>query len=120
MFWLEVDLKTQTATLHRDDCIHIKPEATDRKGVNTMKADGGWLSFSSVGEAMRFHKTQRLNGEVQACLLCKPLNHISDVSIAGLDINTPRTGCDACGTRVDVLDTKSSYRRLIDRLLGPK
>lgn len=120
MFWLEVDLKHQTLTIHRDDCIHIKPEATDRIGVNEMKADGGWLKFSSVGEAMRYHKTKRLSGEAQACLLCKPLDHLNDVSMAGLDINTPRTGCDACSTHVEVLDTKSSYRRLIDRLLGTK
>jgi hypothetical protein len=120
MFWLDIDLKAQTATLHRADCIHIKPEATANKGVNEMRADGGWYSFSSVGEAMRFHKKQRLSGEVQSCLLCKPLDHIGDVTMAGLDINAPRTGCDACGTHVEVLDTKSSYRRLMDRLLGPK
>lgn len=120
MFWLDVELNAGTATLHRKDCIHIKPMATEQKGVNEMRVSGGWFSFPSVGEAMRFHKTQRLSGEVTACFLCRPFDHIGDVTMAGLDINAPKTGCDACGTRVDVLDTKSSYRRLMDRLLGPK
>ncbi len=120
MFWLDVDLKAGTATLHRDDCIHIKPEATAAKGLNEMRAEGGWFSFPSVGEAMRFHKAQRLSGEVQACLYCKPLDQINDVSAAKLDINIPRTGCDACGTSVNVMDTKSSYRSLVDRLIGEK
>lgn len=120
MFWLNIDLPTQTATLHRGDCIHAEPKATDLKGINEMKADGGWFSFESVGEAMRFHKTKKLSGEFHACLLCKPLDHINGVSMAALDISTPRTGCDACATRVEVLDTKSSFRRLLDKLVGEK
>ncbi|MCX6648639.1 MAG: hypothetical protein NTV61_04540 [Candidatus Bathyarchaeota archaeon] len=120
MFWLDVDLPTQTATLHRGECIHIEPKATDRRGVNEMRAEGGWFSFESAGEAMRFHKTKRLSGDVKTCLLCRPLDHLEDVAMAGLDISTPRTGCEACATKVEVLDTKSSYRRLLDRLLGSK
>jgi hypothetical protein len=120
MFWLDIDTPAQMATLHRGECIHVTPKATERKGVNEMRADGGWFSFKSVGEAMRFHKTKRLSGEVKSCLYCKPLDHISDVAMAGLDISTPRTGCEACGTRVEVLDTKSNYRRLLDRLLGDR
>ncbi len=120
MFWLDVDLQRSAATLHRGECIHIEPKATERKGVNEMKADGGWFRFESAGEAMRFHKTQRLSGEVNICLLCKPLNHLQDVTAAELDISTPRTGCDACATRVEVLDTKSSFRRLLDRLVDEK
>jgi hypothetical protein len=120
MFWLDVDLPAQTAILHRGECIHVAPKATERKGVNEMKADGGWFSFESAGAAMRFYKVKRLSGDVNACLYCKPLNHLDDVAMAGLDINSPRTGCDACNTRVEVFDTKSSYRRLLDKLLGPK
>jgi hypothetical protein len=120
MFWLDVDLKAGTTTLHREDCLHIKPEATEAKGLNEMRADGGWFNFPSVGEAMRFYKVQRLSGEVQACLYCKPLDHIGEVSMAKLDVNVPRTGCEACGTSIKVMDTKSNYRSLVERLLGEK
>jgi len=120
MFWLDIDLKTRVATLHRGECIHISPKATETRGVNEMRADGGWFSFETAGEAMRFHKSKKLSGEVQTCLLCKPLDHIESVDIAKFDISTPRTGCDACATRVEVMDTKSTYRRLVDKLLGPK
>lgn len=120
MFWLDVDLPSGTATLHRSDCLHISPKASERKGVNEMRADGGWFSFDSAGAAMRFYKVKRLSGEVNACLLCKPLDHIDGVEAASLDIKTPLTGCAACGTRVDVMDTKSTYKRLVDRLMGQK
>jgi hypothetical protein len=118
MFRLDVDLPTQTATLHRGECIHMASKATERKGVNEMKADGGWFSFNSAGEAMRFHKVKRLSGEVKTCLYCKPLDHLDDVSMARLDVTAPRTGCEACVTKVEVVDTKSSYRRLLSKLLG--
>jgi hypothetical protein len=120
MFWLDVDLPAQTATLHRSECMHVFPKATDRRGVNKMKSEGGWFSFNSAGEAMRFHKIKRLSGDVKACLYCKPLEHLDDFAMAGLDISTPRTGCDACGTNIEILDTKSNYRRLLDKLIGAK
>ncbi len=118
MFWLNVDLPTQTATLHRENCIHVEPKETDLKGINKKKVDGGWFSFPSVGEAMRFHKVQRLSGEVQACQHCGPLDQIADVTAAKLDISIPRTGCDACGTGVKVGDRKS--KSIFERLLGEK
>jgi len=120
MFWLNIDLPTQTATLHKGDCIHADPKPTEFKGINEMKRDGGWFNFDSVGAAMRFFKTKRLSGEVHSCLFCKPLNQIANVTAASLDVKTPKTGCDACGTRVDVMDTKSTYKRLVDRFLGEK
>lgn len=120
MFWLDVDLLSGTATLHRGDCLHISPKASEGKGVNEMRADGGWFGFESAGEAMRFYKVKRLSGDVNSCLFCKPLDHIEGVEAASLDVKTPKTGCDACGTPVVVMDTKSTYRRLVDRLLGEK
>ena len=117
MFWLDVDLVAQTATLHTGDCVHIEPSATGRKGVNEMLAEGGWFSFDSIGEAMRFFKVKKLSGEVSSCLLCRPLDSLGEVSMAKLDVRTPRTGCDACIV-VEVVDTKSSYRRLLARLIG--
>jgi hypothetical protein len=120
MFWLEVDASTQTATLHRGECIHIAPKESDRKGINEMRMDGGWFSFESVGEAMRFFKVKKLNGEINYCLLCKPLDHLEDVSMARLDITAPRTGCETCVKEVEVVDTKSSYRRLLSKMLGSK
>jgi len=119
MFWLDVDLVTPAANLHTEECMYIQPQATDRKGVNEMQLDGGWFSFDSVGEAMRFFKVKKLNGEVAACLLCRPLDHISGVSMARLDVSPPRTGCDSV-KEIEVVDTKTSYRRLLSRLLGSR
>jgi len=82
-----------------------------------MRADGDWFSFNSIGEEKRFFKVNRLNGLVRSCLLCKPLNRLSQVSMASLDVKTPRAGCDTY-TVVEVVDTKSNYRRLLSRLLG--
>jgi hypothetical protein len=118
MFWLDVDLAAQTTILHTGDCVHIEPKTTERKGVNEMRVDGGWFSFETIGEAMRFYKVMKLSSEVASCLLCRPLDRLGEVSIAKLDIRTPRTGCDACVSEVEVVDTKSNYRRLLSRLLG--
>jgi hypothetical protein len=117
MFWLDVDLVSGAATLHKGDCLHIEPKATEQKGVNEMRTDGDWFSFDSIGEAMRFFKVKRLSVEVTYYLLCRPLDNLWEVSMASLDVRTPKTGCDIC-TIVEVVDTKSSYRRLLSRLLG--
>ena len=115
MFWLEVDSITQTATVHRGECIHITPKETDRKGLNEMRVDGGWFSFESVGDAMRFFKVKKLSGEINYCLLCKPLDHLEDVSMARLDVTAPRTGCEACIKEVEVVDTKSRYKVILQK-----
>ena len=82
--------------MHTGDCLHIKPSATERKGENEIRADGDWFSFNSIGEAKRFFKVKRLNGLVRSCLLCKPLDRLSEVSVASLDVKTLRAGCYAC------------------------
>ena len=120
MFWLDVDNPTQTATLHTGECIHITPKTTDKKGVNQMKIDGGWFSFNTVGEAMRHYKVNKLSCELTTCLYCKPLEAFPEISMARLDVTTPRTGCDIKIKELEVLDTKSSYRRLLSKLLGPR
>ncbi len=33
-----------------------------------MRVDGGWFSFDTIGEAIKFLKAKRLNGDVKACL----------------------------------------------------
>jgi hypothetical protein len=120
MFWLDVDLATQTTTLHKGDCIHIEPTSTERKGINEIRADGGWFSFNSIGEAMRFYKVKRLSGEVASCLLCRPLDNLIEVTMAKLDVSTPSTGCDTNIKAVEVMDTKSNYHRLLSRLLSDR
>ena len=120
MFWLDVNLVAQTSTLHTDDCIHIKSLATERKGVNEMRVDGGWFSFDSIGEAVRFYKVKRLSGEVSSCLVCRPLDNLGEIPMAKLDVRTPRTGCDACVNEVEVVDAKTSYRRLLSKILGSR
>ena len=120
MYWLDVDLVSNTTTLHTGECVRIEPKPKESKGVNEMRVDGGWFSFDTIGEAMRFTKVTKLSGDVASCLLCRPLDHLSDVSMARLDVMTPRTGCDAAVKEVEVLDTKSNYRRLLSRLLGER
>ena len=90
MFWLDVDLASHTTTLHTDECVHIEPKPNERKGVNEMRVDGGWFSFDTIGEAMRLYKVKKLSGEVASCLLCRPHDHLSDVSMARLDVMTPK------------------------------
>lgn len=120
MYWLDVDLVSNTTTLHTSECVHIEPKPNERKGVNEMRVYGGWLSFTTIGEAMRFYKVKKISGEVSSCLLCRPLDYMSDVSMARLDVRTPKTGCDAAVKEVEVLDTKSNYRRHLSRLLGER
>jgi len=61
-----------------------------------MRVDGGWFSFDTIGEAIKFLNAKRLNGNVKACLILRPLDELGEVSMAKLDVRTPRTGCEAC------------------------
>jgi len=60
-----------------------------------MHADGGWFSFGSIGEAVRFLKVKRVTVEVGSCLLCRPFNRFGEVLMSRLNVRKPRTGCDA-------------------------
>jgi len=53
MIWVEVDIPTNTCTIHSNlDCMYsVEKKETDLKGLNEMKAEGGWYSFVSLEEA---------------------------------------------------------------------
>ncbi|MBN2334193.1 hypothetical protein JXL21_01450 [Candidatus Bathyarchaeota archaeon] len=118
MFWLDIDLKGRTATVHRDECVHSVPEGTEDKGVNEMREGGGWFSFESVGEAMRFRKEQKLTGTVVMCSYCEPLSQLSPEPMASLNVHAVKTGCEMDTKALEVTDTKSTWKRLTRRLFG--
>ena len=119
MFWLDVDKPTKTATVHRDECVHAVPECGEHKGVNEMLRDGGWLSFDSVGEAMRLHKERRLTGKIVMCSVCTPLSQHSPEPMEKLKVRSVNTGCDLT-SELEVTDTKSQWRRLTEKPPGRK
>jgi hypothetical protein len=119
MFWLDVDKPTETSTVHRDECVHAVPIAGEHEGVDDMLRDGGWFSFDSVGEAMRFHKERRLTGRVAVCGVCEPLREYSPEPMAKLNVRSVKTGCDLV-TELEITETKSQWRRLTEKLLGRK
>jgi len=51
-YWLNVDVPTNTATLHADasPCADARRE-TDLKGRDSLKKDGGWLRFQTEAAA---------------------------------------------------------------------
>ena len=117
MYWLDVDKTTETSTVHRDTCVHAVPDASTHKGVNEMLGDGGWFSFDSLGDAMRFHKLSRLTGRVEMCGVCGPLGDHSPEPMAKLGVRSIKTGCDHA-TTLTVTDTKTRWRRLTEKLSG--
>lgn len=119
MYWLDVDKAAETSTVHRGECIHAVPDARGNKGVNEMLRDGGWFSFPSVGEAMRFHKERRLTGRVTMCSVCEPLSDHAPEPTAKLGVRIAKTGCDHA-TELMVTDTKSQWRRLTEKLSDEK
>lgn len=82
-----------------------------------MREGCGWFSFGSVGEAMRFHKEQRLTGTVVMCSICDPLNRLTE-PMAPLKVQTVNTWCDTDSTELVITDTKSHWKRLARRLFG--
>ena len=57
--WMNVDTPTKTCTMHRVGCRYeVGKYEIDRKGIEELKEDGGWLSFESLPHAeAHYHKT---------------------------------------------------------------
>ena len=128
MFWLNMDFKTGKNTVHRDICIHSVPENNALKEVNEIGKEGGWFSFQSVGEAVRYIKTNKISGLIQHCEYCTPLKSMSPEPRATLGIKSTATGCAACGKCASkqeslpesfkITDTKSIASRLNRKIFG--
>ncbi len=130
MFWLDVDLKSGRNTVHRDDCVHSVPENTPSKGMSEMGDEGGWFSFSSMGETVRHTKINRINGLIMFCSHCKPTQSMTPEPRAKLGLKTTALGCAACGKcamgqssepeRMEITDTKTIASRLTRKLFGSR
>jgi len=127
MFVMDVDYKSGSNTLHREECVHAVPDNSRDKAIGKLGEGGGWLSFTSPGEALRWLKENRVRGLIVHCRQCAPLSTMTPEPVAKLNINLPKTGCDACtsadcgcSTEMEVTDTKSQYKRLVSRFLGDK
>lgn len=56
MFWLYVGHPTTIWKLRKAGCVYCKPSDSTRKGVNTMKEEGGWFKFKTYAGAHEFYK----------------------------------------------------------------
>lgn len=125
MYVMDVDYKSGQNTLHREDCVHAVPDNSPDKAVGKLGEGGGWLRFTSPGEALRWLKQNRVRGLIVHCRQCAPLSTMTPEPVAKLSVSLLKTGCDAadgcgCSTTMDVTDTKSQYKRLVTRFLGDK
>jgi hypothetical protein len=115
MYVLDVDFKSGRNTLHRGECVHAVPDNSPDKAEGRLAEGGGWLSFSSPGEALRWLKTNKVRGLITHCRLCAPLSTMTPEPVASLGVTVPGTGCDACTREMTFLDTKSINKRLESR-----
>jgi hypothetical protein len=130
MFWLDVDYKSGKNTVHRDNCVHSVPENNPSKGTNALEEMGGWFSFPTVGEAVRYVKVNRISGVVEHCKYCEPINSMTPEPRAALGLKATATGCAACGKcptgqgskpeTVEITDTKTIASRLARKLFGSR
>lgn len=127
MYVMDVDYKSGSNTLHRKECVHAVPDSSPDKAEGKLGEGGGWLNFTSPGEALRWLKENRVRGLIVHCRQCAPLSTMTPEPVAKLNVNLLKTGCDACtgadcscSTEMKITDTKSQYKRLVSRFLGDK
>jgi len=71
-YWLNIDLSTRIAKLHKETCIYCKPHDQHTKDINEMNSSGGWFKFESPLEAEQHFRDLELNIFWQPCKVCKP------------------------------------------------
>jgi len=71
-YWLNIDLSTRIAKLHKETCIYCKPHDQHTKDINKMNSSGGWFKFESPTEAERYCRGLDLKIFWQPCKVCKP------------------------------------------------
>ena len=129
MFWLDVDYKSGNNTVHRDNCVHSVPENDPSKGINELGDGGGWFSFSTVGEAVRHVKVNKLSGITEHCKFCQPIKSMTPEPRAALGLKAQATGCAACGKcvpsqskqeTIEITDTKTIGSRISRKLFGKR
>ena len=129
MFWIDVDYKSGNNTVHREDCVHSVPDNNPSKGVNKLGEEGGWFSFPTVGEAVRYVKVNKISGLINHCRYCAPLTTMKPEPRASLGLKAQATGCAMCGQcasgqdkpeSVTITDTKTIASRLSRKLFGSR
>lgn len=71
-YWVNVDMSTRVAKIHRESCIWCRPYSQASKGVNVMKGGGGWFRFESPGEAECYCRGLGLGLLWIPCRFCRP------------------------------------------------
>jgi hypothetical protein len=71
-YWLNIDLSTRIAKLHKETCRYCTPYEQSSKPINQMNTNGGWFEFESPKEAQRYYHDKKLNLFWQPCKVCKP------------------------------------------------
>ncbi len=130
MFVADIDKASGINTVHRDDCIHLTPQLSSEKEFGKIGEAGGYLAFPTVGEALRYLKTNRISGVIEHCNYCKPTKKFNPEPAASLGVEIVPTGCDSMSLdspvmqktkkNVEVTDTKTIGKRLIERLFGSR
>ena len=130
MFLLDIDYRSEVNTVHKIDCIHVVPENHPEKELGKIGESGGYLDFATVGEAVRYLKTQRIPGIISHCPYCKPTKKFNPEPAAALGVEIAPTGCDSLSLdspvvqmakkTVEVTETKSIAKRLSERLFGSR
>lgn len=87
MYLLNIDKPTKSCTLHRSNCHTVLIKETNRKGINRILVDGGWIKFISKEEAINSYEFKQLNFLFNECNLCmKKVDQSFNASLSGESI----------------------------------
>ena len=130
MFVVDIDTASGVNTVHMKDCVHAVPEDVSGKEYGKLNEAGGYLEFQTVGEAVRYLKTNHINGVIHYCSYCKPTKKYNSEPAASLGVEIVPTGCDSMNLdsplmqktkkTVEVTDTKTIAKRLAEKLFGSR
>ena len=130
MFVVDIDKASGVNTVHREDCIHLTPQLSSEKEFGRIGKTGGFLTFSTVGEALRYLKSNRISGVIEHCHYCKPTKKFNPEPAASLGVEIAPSGCDSLSLdsplmqktkkSVEVTDTKTIAKRLVEKLFGSR
>ncbi len=129
MFRVDIDYRSGESTVHRSECVHSVPDNSPDKDVDKLGKNGGWLSFPTVGDTLRYLKVNKVKGLTKYCKHCTPLSKLKPEPRAALGLKSTPTGCAMCGNckpsenppklkKLQITDTKTIARRLSRKMFG--
>ena len=71
-YWVNIDFKEDLYRLHKADCIHVKKNKSETKGVKELKTQGGWLRFKTKHMAQAFYQRNHHTLRWKPCQVCDP------------------------------------------------